>query len=60
MIVAYRRREWDEALGQLDACRLQAPEILQQVNVLYEQRIRELQISPPPMEWNGVYEALTK
>jgi adenylate cyclase len=60
MIVAYRRREWDEALGQLDACRSQAPEILQHVYTLYEDRIRELRISPPPMEWNGVYEALTK
>jgi adenylate cyclase len=60
MIASYRRRQWDEALSQLDTSRSQAPEVLQYFYQLYEERIRELRLSPPPIEWDGVYEALTK
>jgi len=60
MIVEYRRRQWDDALAQLDACRAQAPEILQYVYQLYETRIADLRAAPPPSDWDGVYAALTK
>src|SRR5262249_25501823 len=60
MIASYRRQQWDEALSELDACRSQAPEVLQYFYQLYEERIRELRLSPLPTEWDGVYEALTK
>src|SRR5205814_997133 len=47
MIVAYRRREWDEALGQLDACRSQAPDILQHVYALSAVAVLAAKVSLP-------------
>ena len=60
MIAAYRGRGWDEALAQLEICRNQAPDILRNFYLLYEERIANLQASPPPDAWDGVFEALTK
>jgi hypothetical protein len=60
MIAAYRGREWGEALAQLEICRNQAPEILRGFYQLYEERIADLQASPPPPAWDGVFAALTK
>ncbi len=60
MIGAYRGREWAEGLAQLETCRTQAPEILQPVYQLYEERIVNFRESPPPADWDGVYAALTK
>jgi adenylate cyclase len=60
MIRAYRRRDWATALGELESCRAQAPEIVQYVYQLYEQRIADLQASPPPADWDGVFAALMK
>jgi len=60
MMVAYRRRQWTEALDHLEACRAQAPEIVQDVYRLYEERIADLRASPPPADWDGVFAALTK
>ncbi|MBV9965803.1 MAG: adenylate/guanylate cyclase domain-containing protein, partial [Alphaproteobacteria bacterium] len=60
MIRAYRRRDWRTALNELDSCRAQAPEIVQYVYQLYEARIADLQASPPPPDWDGVYAALMK
>jgi adenylate cyclase len=60
MIAAYRRQEWAQALNHIEACRMQAPEILQGFYELYETRIRELRAVPPPADWDGVFAALTK
>jgi adenylate cyclase len=60
MIRAYRRRDWTIALSELESCRAQAPEIVQYVYQLYERRIADLQASPPPADWDGVYAALMK
>jgi adenylate cyclase len=60
MIAAYRGRRWDAALAQLEICRNQAPDILRGFYLLYEERITNLQASPPPDAWDGVFEALTK
>jgi len=60
MIGAYRGRKWAEGLAQLETCRTQAPEILQPVYQLYEERIGNFRVSPPPADWDGVYAALTK
>jgi adenylate cyclase len=60
MIAAYRAREWDAALEHLETCRAQAPEILQGVYELYEERITDLRAAPPPADWDGVFAALTK
>ena len=60
MIRPYRRKDWTTALSELESCRSQAPEIGQFVYQLYEQRISDLQASPPPPDWDGVYAALMK
>ena len=60
MIHAYRRKDWETAYRELESCRSQAPEIVQYVYELYEQRIADLQATPPPPDWDGVYAALMK
>jgi adenylate cyclase len=60
MIDAYRGRKWAEALERLETCRAQAPEILQSLYRLYEERIINFRQAPPPLDWDGVYAALTK
>jgi adenylate cyclase len=60
MIGAYRERRWTEALERLETCRAQAPEILQSLYQLYEERIVNFRQAPPPVDWDGVYAALTK
>jgi adenylate cyclase len=60
MISAYRGLDWAEALEKLKICRAQAPKILQLLYQLYEERIVNFCQSPPPLEWDGVYAALTK
>jgi adenylate cyclase len=60
MIRAYRRKDWTTALSELESCRSQAPEIVQFVYQLYEQRLADLQASPPPPDWYGVFAALMK
>lgn len=60
MIRAYRRKDWETARHELESCRSQAPEIVQYLYELYEQRIADLQATPPPPDWDGVYAALMK
>jgi adenylate cyclase len=60
MIAAYRARQWDTALAHLESCRTQAPEAIQGVYELYEERINDLRADPPPADWDGVFAALTK
>jgi adenylate cyclase len=60
MIGAYRSGKWAEAFARLETCRAQAPEILQLFYQLYEERIINFGQSPPPLDWDGVYAALTK
>jgi hypothetical protein len=47
-------------LERLETCRAQAPEILQSLYQLYEERITDFRQAPPPLDWDGVYAALTK
>jgi len=60
MIAAYRRQDWTKTLDCIDACRAQAPEILQGVYELYEKRTLDLTAAPPPPDWDGVFTALSK
>jgi len=60
MIAAYRGQQWAAAMEHLESCRSQAPEILQGVYELYEERIADLRTTPPPADWDGVFAALTK
>jgi adenylate cyclase len=60
MIAAYRNQQWAEALEHLASCRAEAPEILQGVYLLYERRVADLRAAPPPVDWDGVFAALSK
>ncbi|MFI4988379.1 MAG: CHASE2 domain-containing protein [Alphaproteobacteria bacterium] len=60
VLETYRGRRWDEASQRIEACRSQAPEMLQAFYTLYEQRIARFRADPPPADWDGVFVALTK
>jgi adenylate cyclase len=59
MLAAYRRRDWPAAHVALSFCRPLAPALAALYDV-YEQRIAEFEISPPPPDWDGVFVATTK
>jgi len=58
IIHAYRRKDRETAHRELESYRSQAPEIVQYVYELYEQRIADLQATPTPPDSDGVYAAL--
>ncbi|HET6161393.1 MAG TPA: adenylate/guanylate cyclase domain-containing protein [Dongiaceae bacterium] len=60
LLAHYRAKEWDQAEAALVECRGLAPEFLHGFYELYARRIAEYRISPPPADWDGVYEAKTK
>jgi adenylate cyclase len=59
LLAAYRRRDWPAAHVALAFCRPLAPSLSALYDV-YEQRIAEFEISPPPPNWDGVFVATTK
>jgi len=59
MLAAYRRQDWPTAHVTLAFCRPLAPALATLYDV-YEQRISEFQISPPPSDWDGVFVATSK
>jgi adenylate cyclase len=60
MITSYRQQKWKEALEHLEHCRDIAPPLMMGLYELYEERIASYLEAPPPVEWDGVYVALTK
>jgi adenylate cyclase len=60
LISAYRARRWAAARERIAACRLQAPETMRAFYALYEERIDAFESAPPPLDWDGVFVALTK
>ncbi len=60
MLAAYREQRWEAAEERLAACRAQAPEALQGLYALYEERIAGFRATPPGTDWDGVFVALTK
>ncbi len=59
MLAAYRRQDWAAAHVALAFCRPLAPSLAALYDV-YEQRIGEFQVVPPPPDWDGVFVATTK
>jgi len=59
VLAAYRRQEWQAARAALALCRPLAPSLAALYDV-YEQRIAEFEVSPPPPDWDGVFVATTK
>jgi len=56
-IVAYRQKDWDTAQGLLIKLSNQHDEPIYNV---YLDRIEQFRREPPPAEWDGVFEHLTK
>jgi adenylate cyclase len=61
MLACYRSRDWDGALAAIDrGRRTDEANSLEYLYNLYEARIRDYQKSPPPEDWSGAYQLLTK
>ncbi|HVI90608.1 MAG TPA: adenylate/guanylate cyclase domain-containing protein, partial [Dongiaceae bacterium] len=60
LLGAYRQRDWDLATAALAACREVAPTGISGLYDLYERRIAEFRLHPPPADWDGVYVAMSK
>lgn len=60
MIEAYRRQDWKHAVQHLERCRDISPPLMLGLYQLYEERIADYLETPPPVDWDGVYVALTK
>jgi adenylate cyclase len=63
---AYRRQEWREAgdhMKEAEAIIDGQPGLVQQIREFYEvlsDRIYEFRVTPPPVDWDGVYVATSK
>ncbi|MCF8495642.1 MAG: adenylate/guanylate cyclase domain-containing protein [Alphaproteobacteria bacterium] len=60
MIVSYRSRDFDGTLTQIDELAGLVPDSMRQIYDLYQARAWEFKSAPPPPEWDGIYDALTK
>jgi len=60
LLAAYRRRDWEAALGMLEDKTLAEEPELAPVYDLFRQRIAQLQIDSPPGDWDGVFVAEDK
>jgi adenylate cyclase len=61
MLACYRNRDWDGALATIERGRkTDDARSLEYLYNLYEARIREFRENPPPEDWNGAYQLLTK
>jgi adenylate cyclase len=61
MLSCYRSRDWDGALDAITRGRnSDHAEALDHLHELYEERIKAYKVTPPPADWNGAYQLLTK
>src|ERR1700761_9034864 len=61
MLACYRNRDWDGALAAIERGRkTDEAHSLELLYELYEARIKGYQQTPPPEDWNGAYQLLTK
>lgn len=63
MLSAYRHQDWEEAKAQADQLEQQATALnldLSGFVALYRERIAIFEDTPPPPDWNGVFEATSK
>ena len=61
MLACYRSRDWDGALDAIARGRnSDHAESLDHLYELYEARIKAYKVNPPPADWNGAYQLLTK
>jgi adenylate cyclase len=61
MLACYRNRDWDGTLEVIERGRKSdEAQSLNNLYHLYEARIRDYMKDPPPADWNGAYQLLTK
>jgi adenylate cyclase len=61
MLACYRSRDWDGALDAIARGRnSDHAETLDHLHELYEARVKSYKANPPPPDWNGAYQLLTK
>ena len=61
MLACYRSRDWEGALASIERGRRNDEAgALDYLYKLYEARIRDYQLNPPPEDWNGAFALLTK
>jgi adenylate cyclase len=60
LLEAYRRRDWQAALGLLEDPVLAGERDMAPVYGLFRERIAEMQVEPPPADWDGVFVAHEK
>jgi adenylate cyclase len=61
MLACYRSRDWDGALEAIERGRkTDEARALSNLYGLYEARIHDYRENPPPEDWNGAYQLLTK
>ncbi|WP_128928121.1 CHASE2 domain-containing protein [Bradyrhizobium guangxiense] len=61
MLSCYRSRDWQGALDAIErGRRSEDADTLEKLFKLYEARIRDFQLNPPPEGWTGAYALLTK
>jgi adenylate cyclase len=59
-LTRYRARDWDAAEALSHECEKMADERLERLYALYRERIAIFRDSPPPADWEGTTEALSK
>ena len=61
MLACYRSRDWEGALAAIErGRRTDEARSLEYLYNLYEARIEAYKEDPPPQDWNGAYQLLTK
>jgi adenylate cyclase len=61
MLACYRTRDWEGALAAIErGRRTDDASALELLYNLYEARIRNYKVNPPPEDWNGAFALLTK
>ena len=61
VLAAYRQQDWTGALSALGSCRQRVNGVdLAAFCELYESRIEEFRVNPPPSDWDGVATLQTK
>ena len=61
MLGCYRSQDWQGALDAIErGRRSEDADTLEKLFKLYEVRIKEFKLNPPPEGWNGAYALLTK
>lgn len=61
MLGCYRGRDWQGALAAIErGRRSEDADTLEKLFKLYEARIKDFQVNPPPEGWSGAYALLTK